>query len=63
VRNLTDGSVEAFAVGNEEAVGSFTAACHAGPPAARVSDVRTISREADPAPLSGFQQLPTASST
>ena len=45
VRNRRDGSVEAVVVGPEKAVRSMVAACHEGPPAARVADI--IERPAD----------------
>jgi acylphosphatase len=61
VRNLTDGTVEAYAQGNQDAISTFIAACQAGPPGARVSDIRSLNRESDPPPIpSGFQQKPTA---
>ncbi len=41
VRNRTDGSVEAVLLGEESAVAAMIAACHDGPPAARVRDVAT----------------------
>ena len=40
VRNLPDGRVEAQAQGTPEAVETFITWCRAGPPAARVDDVR-----------------------
>lgn len=39
VRNRTDGSVEALAVGPDEAVQLFVQQCHRGPPIARVDRV------------------------
>jgi acylphosphatase len=61
VRNLTDGTVEAYACGSEDTISSFIAACQAGPPGARVADVVTVKRDLDPpAPPPGFQQKPTA---
>lgn len=39
VRNLTDGTVECVAQGAPEDVEVFVAACHAGPPLARVKQV------------------------
>jgi acylphosphatase len=61
VRNLTDGTVEAYAHGSEDAVSAFIAACQAGPPGARVTNVLSLKRDIQPpsAP-SGFQQRPTA---
>jgi acylphosphatase len=40
VRNRKDGSVEALAVGPDEAVQLFVQACHRGPRMARVDSVR-----------------------
>jgi len=61
VRNLTDGTVEAYVAGGEATVGAFIAACQAGPPGARVADVLSVKRETDPEPSPpGFQQRPTA---
>ncbi len=58
VRNRADGSVEAVVKGPPETVEVFVAACHAGPPLARVTGVDTapIEESLDP----GFRQLPTA---
>jgi acylphosphatase len=39
VRNRRDGSVEMLAVGTAANVDALVAACHTGPPAARVTDV------------------------
>ena len=62
VRNLTDGTVEAYAQGSEDAISAFIAACQAGPPGARVTDVRSLNREIDPPPAAqGFHQKPTDS--
>ena len=58
VRNLTDGSVQAFVYGPEEAIAAFTAACQAGPAMARVQHVHSSRRE-QWEPVSGFRQLPT----
>ncbi len=57
VRNRADGSVEAVVQGPAEAVETFVAACHAGPPLARVTAVDTSSAEETLEP--GFRQLPT----
>ena len=58
VRNRRDGSVEAVLVGPERQVAARR--CHAGPPAARVDDVRAEALDLpDPPPL-GFQQRPSA---
>lgn len=58
VRNRADGSVEALFHGPAEAVDRMLAACHAGPPAARVAAVAT--RPAAPPAEAGFHQRPTA---
>src|SRR3954469_23448446 len=56
VRNRTDGSVEAVVQGAPVQIEPFVAACHAGPPLARVKAVDAMSEEgADLAP--GFRQL------
>jgi acylphosphatase len=39
IRNLPDGSVEAIAEGNREALDTFIAWCRAGPPMAEVEEV------------------------
>lgn len=41
VRNLNDGTVECIAQGAREAIEALVAACHAGPPIARVTQVNT----------------------
>ncbi len=59
VRNLNDGTVEAEVQGAREAIEALVAACHAGPPMARVTQV-------DSADVTGaeiysdFRQRPTA---
>lgn len=54
VRNCADGTVEAVFQGASEAVDSMVAACHRGPPAARVTAVDVF---ADAEPVeSGFRQ-------
>jgi acylphosphatase len=58
VRNRADGAVEAVVQGPATAVDGFVAACHAGPPLARVKAVDTRPETADLEP--GFRQLPTA---
>jgi acylphosphatase len=58
VRNRRDGSVEAFAVGNPEALDRFVERLHEGPTAAQVAKV-----EVEPAALqdfTGFTRAPTA---
>lgn len=57
VRNRRDGTVEALFAGPEPAVRDMLAACHEGPPAARVTGV-TKSPSAVP-DEAGFTQLPT----
>lgn len=39
VRNLSDGTVEAVAQGDDAAIADFLAFCRSGPPAANVTDV------------------------
>ena len=58
VRNRTDGSVEAVVEGPAQTVEVFVAACHAGPPLARVTGVDTTPAEEVLEP--DFRQLPTA---
>lgn len=53
VSNLPDGDVEALAEGTEEAVKTFVAWCHHGPPSARVDEVQ-VREEAAQSGLSGF---------
>lgn len=45
VRNMPDGSVEAYACGDRETIESFANWCHAGPPGARVESVDLVWRE------------------
>ena len=62
VRNVVDGSVEAVARGPEPAVNSLVTAAQAGPPGARVTEVRktvVAVSDIDPPVSAGFQQLPT----
>src|SRR4051794_23322577 len=58
IRNRTDGSVEALAFGEAEALDAFTAKCREGPPAAEVErmDVEAVEGE----PPEGFRKAPTA---
>ena len=64
VRNVTDGSVEALAHGPRAAVSALVTAAHAGPPAARVTEIQTMDVAAsDPSafPLpSGFEERSTS---
>lgn len=53
VRNEVDGSVHAYAVGEDVAVSDFVAWCHHGPPSAVVSDVRVT--PVPPRPVRGFE--------
>jgi acylphosphatase len=53
VRNEVDGSVRAYAVGEDVAVSDFVAWCHHGPPSAVVRDVRVT--PAPPRPVRGFE--------
>jgi acylphosphatase len=57
VRNRTDGSVEALFIGPAEAVDEMVAACRRGPPAARVTAVRSSPAEDDGS--LAFSQRPT----
>lgn len=45
VRNLADGSVEAFAFGPKEKIETFAKWCHEGPPGARVESVELAWRD------------------
>ncbi|HAF54371.1 MAG TPA: acylphosphatase [Thauera sp.] len=58
VRNRSDGSVGALAVGRHSHVEAFIAWAHQGPPKAQVSRVEVI--ETGVEALSGFEQRPTA---
>jgi acylphosphatase len=58
VRNLTDGSVEILAIGDEPAIDRLAAACRSGPPGARVEDVERAAADDDGA--RDFQERPTA---
>lgn len=53
VRNRADGSVEAVAEGEPDAVAAFVEWCHEGPPAARVEHVELSAEE--PEGLGGFE--------
>lgn len=57
VRNRRDGTVEALLHGPEAAVEAMVAACHRGPPAAKVTAV-DVSPADEPVP-DGFEQRPT----
>jgi acylphosphatase len=57
VRNRRDGTVEAVAVGPEEAVDTLIAACKRGPAAAGVKDV--LVEDYTGTFLPGFMMLPT----
>lgn len=59
VRNRLDGSVEAAAVGDYDAVAALVEWAHRGPPAARVTEVeaRPLAGAID---TDGFEQRPTA---
>lgn len=58
VRNRRDGDVEALFIGPTAAVEAMIAACHDGPPRARVERVERRPAEDDGS--SGFRQVPTA---
>ncbi len=57
VRNRRDGSVEALLHGLPDLVDALVAACHRGPPAARVS--RVVVEPSTERPLGGFLQRET----
>ncbi len=57
VRNRSDGSVEAVFAGSREAVDAMIAACHRGPPSARVE--RVIAEPSAEVPSPGFTQQAT----
>ena len=57
VRNRSDGSVEAVFAGPKEAVDEMVAACHRGPPSARVE--RVTAKPSAEVPAAGFVQQPT----
>jgi acylphosphatase len=57
VRNRADGSVEALAIGEDEAVARIIEACREGPFGAHVSDVAISDAEDDGS--SGFTAKPT----
>lgn len=59
VRNLTDGSVEAVIQGPRETLAKMIAACHAGPPLARVTEVKSDD-VAGGDNFAAFTQMPTA---
>jgi acylphosphatase len=58
VRNRSDGSVEALFCGRPEQVQTMVEACWRGPPAARVSAVRSL--PVDPPELIDFVPRPSA---
>lgn len=58
VRNRRSGEVEAVFAGPPAMVDEMIAACHEGPPAARVADVHVTQSTNDPG--TGFRKLPTA---
>ena len=57
VRNRSDGSVEALAIGEAAAVDAFAAACHSGPAMARVVAVHRSPAADDGTP--GFEERAT----
>jgi acylphosphatase len=57
VRNRRDGSVEALAIGEPDAVAALIERCRRGPPAARVNDVATAPASDDG--TSSFSDYPT----
>lgn len=58
VRNLADGRVEILALGPQDRLDSLENACHAGPPAARVSAV--LSSPAGDDSSKGFSERPSS---
>jgi acylphosphatase len=57
VRNRSDGSVEALAIGDAAAIDAFVQACQSGPSMARVTAVRREPAVDDGTP--GFEERPT----
>ena len=57
VRNCSDGSVEALAIGDEPAVTALIEVCHQGPRSARVAEVAASDAEDDGSP--DFDARPT----
>ncbi len=57
VRNRRDGSVEALATGEADAVEAFIARCRGGSPSARVDEM--LVTEALPEKTDGFERRPT----
>ena len=55
VRNLPDGTVEAFAQGDRNALEEFLRWLEEGPPSARVDEVTTTWGEAEEEPPPGFR--------
>jgi len=58
VRNRGDGSVEALIQGDDAAVERLLAWCRRGPPAARVTEIKTLDVALDPA-IVAFERRPT----
>ena len=59
VRNRSDGSVEALAWGEAEAVTGLLVWAAQGPPAARVSGVEILEAAPEADPTEGFEQRPS----
>ena len=57
VRNLSNGDVEALAIGAAAQVDAFVQACHTGPGMARVTGVRRVPASDDGTP--GFEERAT----
>ena len=57
VRNLSNGTVEALAIGDAAQVDAFVEACHSGPGMARVMGVQRAPASDDGTP--GFEERPT----
>ncbi|HET19975.1 MAG TPA: acylphosphatase [Chromatiales bacterium] len=58
MRNLADGSVEAFLQGKPQAVEGLLEWAHRGPPMARVDGVQVKESHPDPG-IEGFNRLPS----
>lgn len=57
VRNLSDGRVEALAIGDTESIERLAESCGRGPPGAAVRSVETLAAEDDGS--TGFEQRAT----
>jgi acylphosphatase len=59
VRNRTDGTVEAVATGDDDAIERFVAACRTGPRVARVTAVDVMPADLTDFDGPGFEHRPT----